>query len=120
MTIPREPLDYNNPLGQKLEKCWYKRAIFYYLDLGPVSVSPKAKVADIYITIKGFDSKNQPIQVEGQYNIFDTVPGDVDYSPLWKVNWVIVPSDYVPNTLRSKQDVFKSGYKTIPADLVIN
>jgi len=33
------------------------------------------------------------------------------YSPIWQFNYVIVPRDYVANTLRSERDCLRSGYK---------
>jgi hypothetical protein len=32
------------------------------------------------------------------------------YSPIWQFNYVIVPRDYAPNTLRSEKDCLESGY----------
>ena len=32
------------------------------------------------------------------------------YSPIWQFNYVIVPSDYKANTLRSEKDCLESGY----------
>ncbi len=50
-------------------------------------------------------------KVEGQSNIYDTVPGDKGYSAILKFYYVIVPQDYQPNTLRSEQDCLDSGYE---------
>jgi hypothetical protein len=33
------------------------------------------------------------------------------YSPIWRFNYVVVPRDYEPNSLRSESDVVKSGYQ---------
>jgi hypothetical protein len=33
------------------------------------------------------------------------------YSPIWQFNYVIVPRDYVANTLRSERDCLRSGYE---------
>jgi hypothetical protein len=35
------------------------------------------------------------------------------YSPIWQFNYVIVPRDYAPNTLRSEGDCLTSGYQTL-------
>ena len=32
------------------------------------------------------------------------------YSPLWQFNYVIVPRDYEPNSLRSEGDCLDSGF----------
>jgi hypothetical protein len=51
--------------------------------------------------------------VEGQLNIYDTVPGMDRYSPIWQFNYVVVPRDYTPNTLRSEADCLTSGYPIV-------
>jgi len=33
------------------------------------------------------------------------------YSPIWQFNYVIVPRDYVANSLRSERDCLRSGYE---------
>jgi hypothetical protein len=33
------------------------------------------------------------------------------YSAIWQFNYVIVPRDYVANTLRSERDCLRSGYE---------
>ena len=70
------------------------------------------------IPMKGQDGK--PEKVEGQYTIYDTKPGDPGYSPLWRHNYVIVPRDYRPQTLRSKEDVLRSGYPIEGSDKITN
>jgi hypothetical protein len=55
-------------------------------------------------------NNGKPEKVKDQYTIYDTKPGDPGYSPLWRHNYVIVPRDYEPQTLRSKEDVLNSGY----------
>ena len=42
------------------------------------------------------------------------------YSPLWQFNYVVVPRDYVPNTLRSESDCLKSGYPIRKSTVVEN
>ena len=62
----------------------------------------------------------EPDRVEGQYNIYDSVPGMDKYSPLWQFNYVIVPRDYEANTLRSEQDCQESGYPILRSTVVEN
>ncbi len=42
------------------------------------------------------------------------------YSPLWQFNYVVVPRDYAPNTLRSEADCLKSGYPIYKSTVVEN
>ena len=53
----------------------------------------------------------EPDRVEGQYNIYDSIPGMKKYSPIWQFNYVIVPRKYEANTLKSEADCLKSGYE---------
>jgi hypothetical protein len=61
-----------------------------------------------------------PERVEGQYNIYDSVPGMDKYSPLWQFNFVIAPRTYEPNTLRSEADCLNSGYRIEKSTIVEN
>ena len=62
----------------------------------------------------------EPDRVDGQYNIYDSVPGMEKYSPLWQFNYVIVPRDYEPNRLRSEADCLNSGYEIRQSTVVEN
>jgi hypothetical protein len=42
------------------------------------------------------------------------------YSPLWQFNYVVVPRDYVANTLRSEEACLKSGYPVRKSKVVEN
>ena len=42
------------------------------------------------------------------------------YSPLWLFNYVIVPRDYVANTLRSEADCLSSGYEIRRSTVIEN
>ena len=102
----------NRPLIQ----CWYKGQKAYYYDFG----ANDDVAAPIWAFITGFDSNNKPIFLAGQHNIVDVVPGDKGYSAFWKVNLVTVPSVYAPDTLRSVDDVMKSGYPVTPTNVNVN
>ncbi len=62
----------------------------------------------------------EPERVDGQYNIYDSVPGMEKYSPLWQFNYVIVPRDYESNTLRSEADCLNSVYPIEKSTIVEN
>jgi hypothetical protein len=76
----------------------------------------QVKVAQEYQVVHEVELDEQgrsvsPAQVvEGQLNIYDTVPGMERYSPIWQFNYVVVPRDYVANSLRSEGDCLSSGY----------
>ena len=112
-----EALTYTNPFGQVMERVWFERKVVFAIDLGPVVVDPsQVKVAQEYQIVYAVEldesgrSVGEPERVEGQLNIYDTVPGMDRYSPIWQFNYVVVPRDYQPNTLRSEADCLNSGY----------
>ena len=114
----RETVTYNNPYRYKIERVWWDGHVVYASEQGELEVDPKkVKVAQEYQLVhrvsldKNGKLRGEPAHVEGQYNIYDSVPGMMKYSPIWQFNYVIVPRDYVPNTLRSERDCLKSGYE---------
>jgi hypothetical protein len=122
-----ELLDYDNPFGQTMERVWFDGKIVYAVDLGQVDVdADRVKVAQEYQIVYSVDLDAQrkttrdPEMVERQYNIYDSVPGMAIYSPIWQFNYVVVPRDYVPNTLRSEQDCLRSGYPIYRSDVFEN
>ncbi len=114
-----EKLTYNNPYGLELERVWFDGKLVYAISGDQVDVDPaKVKVAQEYQIVYAVDldedgrpqAGHEPERVEGQYNIYDSVPGMDGYSPLWQFNYVVVPRDYEPNSLRSQGDCVDSGY----------
>jgi hypothetical protein len=43
-----------------------------------------------------------------------------NYSPLWQFNYVVVPRDYEPNSLRSESDCLNSGFPIEKSTVVEN
>jgi len=113
-----ESLTYNNPFGQSIERVWYNGKIVYALDAGELEVDEVGdlQVAQEYQIVYKVDlddakkARGEPEEVSGQLNIYDSVPGDEKYSPIWQFNYVVVPREYEANTLRSAQDCMESGY----------
>ena len=130
-----ENLTYNNPYGIELERVWFDGNIVYAIAGDEVQIAfddqkrPKgAKVAQEYqiVYTVELDERGQlkdgkePERVAGQLNIYDSVPGMDQYSPLWQFNYVVVPHDYEPNSLRSEGDCLKSGYPIRQSTVVEN
>jgi hypothetical protein len=120
-------LTYSNPLGVEIERVWFDRKLVYAVELGEVDVAPdKVKVAQEYQVVYdvelGDDGKpvRGPDRVPGQYNIYDSVPGMPGYSPLWQFNYVVVPRDFEPNSLRSERDCLDSGYPILKSTVIEN
>ena len=114
-----EDLQYNNPYRYKIERVWFDGRVIFATEQGEVDVDPKkVKVAQEYqivyavkLTPKRKLASGSAKRVPGQFNIYDSVPGMKKYSAIWQFNYVIVPRDYVPNTLRSERDCLRSGYE---------
>ena len=113
-----EDLHYNNPYGYTIERVWFDGRVIFATEQGEVEVDPKkVKVAQEYqivyavkLTAK-LTLAREPDRVPGQLNIYDSIPGMRKYSPIWQFNYVIVPRDYVANSLRSERDCLRSGYE---------
>ena len=123
----REDVDYNNPYRYKIERVWWDGKIVFASEQGELEVDPRrAKVAQEYqlVYAVALDAKGrlrrEPDRVEGQFNIYDSIPGMKKYSPIWQFNYVIVPRSCVPNTLRSEADCQRSGYPIVQSNVFEN
>ncbi|MDQ4130753.1 MAG: hypothetical protein M3133_07180 [Actinomycetota bacterium] len=128
-----ENLTYSNPHGLEIERVWFDGKVVYAIETGEVEVefddnlvARGNKVAQEYQVVYSVELdergklKSEPDRVEGQYNIYDSVPGMDAYSPLWQFNYVIVPHDYDPNSLRSETDCLGSGFPIEKSTVVEN
>ncbi|MGH2457849.1 MAG: hypothetical protein ACRDIY_03170 [Chloroflexota bacterium] len=114
--------DYTNPYKQRVGPRWVRGEIVYALPLGIIHVDPeRQKSAKEYVVVYSVDGADgKPERVPGQFGIYDSKPGDPQYSPVWRYNDVVAPRDYEPNTLRSEHDCLESGYPIIEADIFTN
>jgi hypothetical protein len=130
-----ENLTYNNPWNLEIERVWFDGKVVYAAEQGEVELEfdddrrvKNNKVAQEYQVVYAVEldargklkDGREPERVEGQYNIYDSVPGMPGYSPLWQFNYVVVPRDYQPNTLRSEADCLNSGYTLLKSTVVEN
>ena len=112
-----EALTYDNPFNVSIEQVWFDHKVVYAADAGEVAIDPaRVKVAQEYQIVYAVELdengtlKGEPERVPGQLNIYDSVPGMEKYSPIWQFNYVVVPRDFQPNSLRSEGDCLTSGY----------
>jgi hypothetical protein len=112
-----EALTYDNPFNVSIEQVWFDHKVVYAADAGEVDIDPnRVKVAQEYQIVYAVQLdengklKGEPEFVPGQLNIYDSVPGMEKYSPIWQFNYVVVPRDYQPNTLRSEGDCLTGVY----------
>jgi hypothetical protein len=129
----RENLTYSNPYALEIERVWFDGKVVFAVEQGEVElefdeqrVCRNNNVAREYQVVYAVDLdergklKGEPERVEGQYNIYDSVPGMDIYSPLWQFHYVVVPRDYEPNALRSEADCRCSGYPILVSTVVEN
>lgn len=121
--VPRrevEDLDYNNPYAYSIERVRFDGRVVFATEQGELDVDPeRVKVAQEYQVLYSvrlapsgkLEPGTEPTRVPGQLNIYDSIPGMAKYSPIWQFNYVIVPPDYVPNTLRSERECLESGFE---------
>src|SRR5687768_15379859 len=109
-------LTYTNPFNQNLAARWVDGEIVYRVSFGALTVDPKTtKVAKEYIAVYSAPGPGEPYdkmeRVPDQLAIYDSKPGDPEYSPIWHYYYVVVPRSYKPNSLRSEDDVKRSGFR---------
>src|SRR4051794_16904896 len=103
---------------------WFQGRETFYYDFGantpPLNDATAVATSPIYVLVTGFDASGNPQPVPEQHNIVDVVPGDQGYSDLWQVNFVTVPAGYVANTIKSGDEVRKSGYPVKVPGVLVN
>jgi hypothetical protein len=84
------------PKKQPVLVGFYKNRAVNYFDYGRIKLRTGNKLGPIWVFSNGAD---------GQRSIFDSVPGDKQYSALHKVNTVAWTADASPRVLRSAREV---------------
>lgn len=102
--------------GEELVVGWYRDQHVYYPDFG----ENPAVAIPIWAFITGMDDDGNPVFVEGQNNIIDSLPGDAGYSAFWAVNLVVVDDTYEANSITSAADVAASDFEVLQPGLVVN
>lgn len=116
-----EQLDFNDPLHQGCETVWFNEKKYWAFEFGRVEIDPSdTKYAEEFMITYGVSREGEPDLVPLQLNIYDSIPGMDKYSPIWHLNYVIVPSSYVPNTIRSAHQALTSGYDIIASNNFVN
>ena len=118
-----ENLTYSNPFGQAIGPVWVDDRMGWAIHGGEVWIDPdRTEWANQYMPVYSLEGgpDGGPERVPGQHIIYDTAPGDEGYSPICRHTWVVVPRDYEPNSLRSLDDITRSGYRTVLTDRYFN
>ncbi|MEO8415190.1 MAG: hypothetical protein ABI472_16140 [Ginsengibacter sp.] len=72
---------------------------------------------DIYVFFK---KSNPTVEITEQHHVIPSLPGEGDYSDFWRVNKVLVPDYYVPNTLTSEAEIKASGLQIEKTNIIVN
>ena len=85
--------------------------IYYTFDVQPTQPD------DIYVFFK---QSNPSVEIMEQHHVIPSLPGADDYNDFWVVNKVIVPDNYVPNTLTSEEEIKASGFQIEKTNMLVN
>lgn len=83
---------------------------YYNFDIQPVLPIP------IYVFFK----MDGVTKIIGQNNVVSNVPGDSKYSDFWLVHKVLVPDNYVPNSLTSESEILGSKHTIMSTNEIVN
>ncbi len=79
------------------------------------------QTAPIWVLITGYDATGSAIRLPGQAGpIIRQLHDDPGYSDFWQVNFVTVPEDTAPNSIRSYDQIIENGYPIAVSENVIN
>lgn len=87
-----------------------QRVAYYNFDVQPVTGAP------IFV----FFREGESAPVAGQLNVINVIPGDQGYNDFWRVTRVIVPSNYVANSVTSSQGIISAGYRTEATTMIVS
>ncbi len=59
-------------------------------------------------------------QIKDQLAIVNSLPGEESYNDFWQVVKVVVPVNFVANSVTSEDAIFKANYQLIPTTTVVN
>jgi hypothetical protein len=83
---------------------------YYNFDVQPTDPAP------LYVLYREGESR----PVEGQLDIVDAIPGQAGYNDFQQVMQVLVPSDYVANSVTSMDEVVAAGYAIESTQTLVN
>lgn len=111
LPAPNEAIDYDadflrHALGPNGEDVSY-----YAFDVSSLLSAP----------VYAFAYASDPsVRVDGQAPVFDVIPGEEGYNDFWQMVQVLVPDDYVANSIRSLDEIERSGYELNWTGVIIN
>lgn len=107
----------------EVERAWRDGVSVGYVDFGTDTkpdTNGNVVVAPIWAFVSGFDEDGAAQMIEGHRTVLDVVPGDVGYSDLWDVRFVVVPEGYDSTLVHSWSDIEASGLEIVPSGMLVN
>jgi hypothetical protein len=95
---------------------WYEGRDVQFFDFGAASARP----APMWRFSRGSGTSGQPILVEGQNSVVDSIPVASPYPDLWEIRFVRVDSTYRPNSLRSAAAIRQASVVVDPPGSIRN
>lgn len=87
-------------------------AVIRYYNFDVQSTTPD----NIYVFFKS----GSATPVIGQNNVIPSLPGESDYNDFWLVTKVIVPNNYVSNSITSEAEILTSGFTIEETNIIVN
>lgn len=111
------------PRGQRLARDsaapmmgWYEGREVQFFDFGAASATP----APMWRFATGRDAAGDPLFLESQHGLLDSIPVQPAYPDLWDIRIVQVDTAYAPNTIRSANALRASRWVVDSAAAVRN
>jgi hypothetical protein len=104
------------PIVFEPHEAWYKNKKVTFYDFGPSSPA----IGSLYTLITGYSDDGTPKVVDGQGDIFSTKRGDPTYSDFWELKLVTVPADYIPNSVKTAQEIADKKYDVKATGILVD
>jgi hypothetical protein len=115
----------DSPQVFPVETGWVDGQAIEYYNMGtnaPLNPNDPTRVmvAPGWLLVTSVNTDGTPNRIEGQYTIFDVLPGEAGHSDLWQIHFVFPPDDYQANTFRSVDEIDQSGYQVDKSLMLVN
>ena len=111
LPAPNEPIDFDADFFRHALSPSGDDVGYYAFDVSSLLSAP------IYSFVYASDTSKR---VDGQAPIFDVIPGDEGYNDFWQLVRVLVPDDFVANSVHSLDEIEQSGFELERTGTIIN
>jgi len=116
VNAPVVPLDGQSDV-YPVVPAWHEGRQVGYLDIGPLPV----RAGNAYQVIYGIDKQSgRIVPVPEQKLIFDALPNNPGYSPIWRLHYVRVPDGFEPNSVQSVATIQQQKLPVRPTTTFLN